>query len=624
MLAFTHALAGTEVSIYVPQSKADLAGFERFLSQGDKVLGLDTETTGLDIYAPGFACRTVQLGNEREAWVLRTDLFAGEIRRALRQHRHFTLHNAPFDLQVIDRTLGVKIEELAPRVFDTYILAHLLDPRKRHEGGTGLRLKELAEIYVDGDAPDAEKDLHAIFRKEYKATKETGWALIDIDHPVYLRYAGLDPVLAVRLFRELAPQIRDLGLDHLSSFEHHFMALLALMQRKGVRVDVPYTRALKDRLLEESEHFEKVAARYGVGNVNSTAQVAEALSAMGETLTKKTDSGALSTAKEVLMPLADLDKEWERIGAREPNPLADAVMRAKRAEKWAVAYAQAFLDLKDADDRLHPVIGGLQARTARMSVSAPPLQQLPSGDWTIRRALVADPGHLIIAADYAQVEMRVLAALADEPEMKAAILSGTDLHDYTARLVYGDGFTKFQRKLMKGVGFGKVYGGGAASLAEQTGAPFDAVKVAVAEYDRVFPGIRAFGQRLQRQAEYGKREVVTPSGRHLPLDRDRLYSATNYVVQSTARDLLANAIVAIFDAGMGDYLLLPVHDEIVAQAPAGEAEEVIAEIGRLMESDFMGVPITSDPEVYGPSWGHGYGANDATHNPHVHIGTEVL
>lgn len=100
---------------------------------------------------------------------------------------------------------------------------------------------------------------------------------------------------------------------------------------------------------------------------------------------------------------------------------------------------------------------------------------------------------------------------------------------------------------------------------------------------------------------------MTPSGRHLPLDRDRLYAATNYVVQSTARDLLAQAVVDIFAAGLGDHLLLPVHDELIAQAPTADAEEVIREIGRAMESTFYGVRIESDPDVYGASWGHGYG-----------------
>lgn len=609
MRVYTHSIGGSTVTINFPEHARDMHAFEDFLARGDKVLGLDTETTGLNIYSPGWKCRLVQIGNAEEAWVLRADLFREHIIRTLRSGRYFTVHNAAFDLQVIDRAFGVKIEDLGPRVFDTRIFAHLLDPRQRHEGGTGLRLKELSEIFVDPQAPDTEKDLHAIFRKEYKATKVTGWALIAIDHEVYVRYAGLDPILAVRLFRELAPLVKDVGLNHLSTFEHHLQTLLAMMQRKGFALDVPYVQRLRLRLLEEAEKFRTVAKRYGVENVNSTLQVAAALVAMGEDLTETTDSGALKVDKGVLLPLADMNLQWEPLDVRTANPLADAVLRAKRAEKWQESYVGAFLNLKDESDRLHAMIGGLQARTARMSISKPPLQQLPSGDWTIRRALIADPGNLIIAADYQAVEMRVLAALSGDPTMIQAILDGEDLHSFTAKMVFGPDFTKAHRKISKAVGFGKVYGGGATTIQRQTGAPMDAVRDALAGYDRTFPGIKRYSKRLQSRAEYGKKEVVTVTGRHLPLDRDRLYAATNYVVQSTSRDLLAQAIVDVFDAGMGDHLLLPVHDELIAQAPEKDAEEVIREIGRLMETpDFYGVPILSDPEVYGPSWGHGYGA----------------
>ncbi|MGZ0151851.1 DNA polymerase [Kribbella sp. WER1] len=608
MRTYEHTLAGREILINVPESRADLPGFESFLAQGDRVLGLDTETTGLDVYSRGFGVRLVQLGNAREAWVLRADQFRDVIVRTLKQDRHFTLHNAPYDLQVIDRTLGVKIEELGPRCFDTRIFAHLLDPRQRTEGGAGLRLKELSEIYIDPTAPDTQDGLNEVFRKEYKATKETGWALIDIDHPVYERYAGLDPVLSKLLFVELAPLIRDLGLNHLSQFEHHFAMLLAIMQRKGMRLDVDYVHKLKDELREEADRNKRAAATFGVANVNSTAQVSAALVAMGEDLTETTDSGALKVDKNVLLPLADLDLQWERNNAREPNPLADAVLHAKRAGKWAESYAQAFLDLRDGDDRIHPMIGGLQARTARMSVSKPPLQQLPSSDWKIRRAFISDPGMTIVAADYAQVEMRVLAALSEDAAMIKAIRDGMDIHDAVATGMFGPDFTPRQRKLAKNTGFGEVFGGGAPTLARQAGVTVDVAREAKALFQQGFPGIKRYGKKLQSRAQYGKKEVVTPSGRHLPLDRDRLYSGTNYMVQSTARDLLAQAIVDIFDAGMGDYLLLPVHDELIAQAPQREAEEVIREIGRLMETeDFFGVPIKSDAEVYGNSWGSGYG-----------------
>lgn len=610
MKTITHTVAGSEVKIFVPERRTEIVGFESFLAEGDKVLGFDTETTDLDIYKPGHGLRLAQFGNGKEAWVLRADLFADHIAKALRQPRRFTMHNAPFDLLVVDRHLGVKIEELADRVFDTRILAHLLDPRQPHEGGVGLRLKPLAEYYVDPTAPDTQEGLTAEFRR-LGFKKADGFAKIPLDNELFLRYAGLDPVLAWHLFYALAPIVKEKGLNGLSTFEHHLQSLLAIMQRRGVLVDVEYTRRLRDELMQEAEEYRAVAKRYGVGNVNSTDQVAAALLAMGETLDEKTPSGKWKVDKEVLMALADLDRDWLRIEAREQNALANAVLRAKRAEKWATAYAEAFLDLRDGNDRLHATLGGLQARTGRMSVSRPPLQQLPAGDWKVRRALVADPGHLMIASDYSQVEMRVLAALCGDRNLTKAILDGVDLHDFAARMVFGEGFTKRQRSIAKAIGFGKVYGGGAATISRQTGAPIEDVKPALANYDRSFPGIKRYGRRLQERAQYGRREVVTPSGRHLPLDRDRLYAATNYVVQSTARDILAQAIVDIFDAGLGDYLLLPVHDEIIAQAPEAEAADVVAEIGKIMDGSFQhqheSIPILSDPEVYGLSWGSGYG-----------------
>jgi len=626
---YTHTVADIDCTIHFPERRDDLDGFEKFLANGDRVLAFDTETSGLDIFTPGHRLRLVQIGNDREAWVLRADLFADDIARALRQPRRWVAHNAPYDLLVLDRHLGVRVEELGPRVFDTRILAHLLDPRAESEGGSGHRLKGLAEIYVDPDAPDTERGLTAEFRR-LNLTQQTGWANIPIDTELYVRYAGLDVILARRLFDALGPIVREADLTRLANFEHHLQILLTLMQRKGMRLDVPYVTYLRDDLRAEAERYRKIAATYGVDNINSTTQVAEALLAMGETLDERTPSGKVKVDRGTLLPLADLDMQWQRIGARDPNPLADAVLRGKRAEKWAVAYADAFLELMDDDGRLHPVINGLQARTARMSVSRPPLQQLPSSDWRIRRAFIADPGQVIIAADYQAVEMRVLAALADVPKMKEAIRNGEDLHAFTARAVLGDDTwealakkegippgeeyspsQKKYRKLYKGVGFGKVYGGGAATLARQTGADIESVKYAIAQYDAVFPEIKRFARQLMRRAEYGRCEVVTPSGRHLPLDRDRLYAATNYVVQSTSRDLLAQAIVDIWAAGLGDHLLLPMHDELIAQAPRADAEEVIREIGRIMSrASFFGVPITSTPEVYGPSWGHGYGAPD--------------
>lgn len=623
MLTFPYRVGGDAVTIRFPERPDDLGAFEEFLRRtAGQILGLDTENTDLHIYGPQFRGRLVQFGTVDEAWCIPVE-WGGAYREAARKAlmdpaRKFVVHNAPYDLLVFDRTGLAPLDQLGPRVFDTYLLGHLCDPRMLHQGGTGLKLKELSKVYVDPGAADTQDGLHAVFRKEYKATKHTGWAVIDLTHPLYLTYAGLDVIYASRLLRELGALVKGNGLSKLAHWEHRVQLLTTAMMKRGLRIDPVYTTQLVAELHDEAARHRSTAAEFGVANVNSNAQVIAALQGMGEEWTETTDSGAPSVSKDVLLPMADLGMQWEQLDARAPNPVADAVVRAKRASKWADSYAQTFLDKMDDQGRIHPSIRSLAARTARMSVSDPALQQLPSSDWTIRRCIVADEGQLIVAADYSQVEMRVLAALSRDAALMAAIASGEDLHTFTARLVSGaawdgmdDKARKKARKLFKAVGFGKVYGGGAVTLSRQTGAPLADVRVAVAEYDRAFPGIKAYGRRLQRGAQYGGQEVVTPFGRHLPLDRDRAYAATNYVVQSTARDLLAKALCDLDDAGLSEYVLLPVHDELVCQAPAEDAKDVIHTVGRVMESTFGGVAITSEAEVYGPSWGHGYGYADA-------------
>lgn len=643
MKTFTHRVSGDECLIHFPETREDLDGFSDFLARNTgRVLGLDTETTGLHIFGEAFRCRLVQFGSEVEAWVLNADQFMDSIRWTLYdKSRQWVAHNAPFDLLVLDTVGLAPLKEFGPCVFDTKILAHLCDPRMEHEGGTGLSLKPLSTIYVDANAEDTQDGLNAVFLELYRAwtktvDKETiaewkrqhpkkphtpyGFTHIPIDHPLYVRYAGLDVIYAARLLRELGTLIKGNGLSKLAHWEHRVQLITTAQMKRGLRIDVEYTTNLVDELSIEATKHREAAARYGVDNVNSTLQVTAALQGMGETWTEKTDGGAPAVGKDVLLPMADLDRDWERIEARDPNPVADAVIRAKRAGKWGTTYAQAMLDKRDSNDRIHPDVKALAARTARMSISNPPLQQLPSGDWTIRRAIIADPGNLIVACDYSQVEMRVLAALSGDAALLAAIQSGEDMHTFTAKLVYAAQWSTMSdsqkaraRKLCKAVGFGKVYGGGAVTIARQTGAPLADVKVAIAAYDKTFPGIKAYGRRLQRMAQYGGHEVVTPFGRHLPLDRDRAYAATNYVVQSTARDLLAKALVDIDDAGLSDHILLPVHDELIGQAPAADAEDFVRELGRLMDSTFQGVNITSDPEVYGESWGAGYGCKRNDH-----------
>ncbi|CAM5430160.1 hypothetical protein SSPIM334S_00880 [Streptomyces spiroverticillatus] len=150
-----------------------------------------------------------------------------------------------------------------------------------------------------------------------------------------------------------------------------------------------------------------------------------------------------------MLPLADLDRDWQRIGAREPNPLANAVLRAKRAKKWGEDYAQGFMSKLDAHGRIHPAIAPLAARTGRMSVTDG-LHQLPSSDHVVRRAILAEPGHVKVSTDFVAVELRVLAALAHVRRMREAIAAGEDLHAFTARMVWGPSSPRATARSVKG------------------------------------------------------------------------------------------------------------------------------------------------------------------------------
>jgi hypothetical protein len=203
----------------------------------------------------------------------------------------------------------------------------------------------------------------------------------------------------------------------------------------------------------------------------------------------------------------------------------------------------------------------------------------------------------------------VAAALADDPVLRQVILSGADIHDATARLMYGDGFTDEQRTISKRATFGTIYGGGARALASQTGVTEDTARQVIQRWRRTYPKVIAYGRRLAELAE-----VVTASGRRIPADPVRPYANANYAVQSTARDLLLAAVYALVTRCEVGGLWLFVHDEIIVQAPGRDAERIRGLLQQAMTSTFRGLPIVADAKILGPSWGQ--------HNPAAPASTE--
>jgi len=611
---YTFPLLGREFPVRVPERPEELSEFIAWAARQTQPIAVDTETHGLEILSgdPEYV-RLVQFGNQDEAWTIPTELgepFKEAARQALRiliPGPGITGHNFHgFDAPALHVHLGMDYDELCRNAIDTMLLSKLVDPRSVHEGGIGSSLKPLSDHYIDPTAADTQGDLTAVFRS-LGLTKAVGFSRIDLWHPIYQSYAGGDVILTARLRPKLEAELRRFGVpQRLVDYEHEVARICGHMQIRGLLLDQDYTRHLADELRKEEEENTRIVRSYGVEKLGSPAQIAEALIGMGESLTERTAGGAIKADKSVLCALADTDLYGNRLHVRTPNPLAVAVIKAKRAAKWRSAYADNFLATVDRNGRIHPGIRTMQARTGRMSVTNPAVQTLPSGDWKIRRAFLAEPGHRIISVDFQAVELRVLAALAGVKRMKEAINAGRDLHSFTAELVFGPDFTPKHRKISKAIGFGVVYGGGATTIQRQTGAPMEEVKRAVAAYHRAYPEVRRAANRWQREAFANGMVTTSVTGRRLPLDRDRTYAVTNYQVQSAARDCLGQALINMDKTGLLPYLRLPVHDEVIASAPEREAEEIARAIGECMTFNLFGVPIDSDPDVSGQSWGSLY------------------
>lgn len=270
----------------------------------------------------------------------------------------------------------------------------------------------------------------------------------------------------------------------------------------------------------------------------------------------------------------------------------------------------------------------------------------------IRRCIVANPGMSVFSADFDQVEWRVIAALSGEPSMIEAAKKGESIHKLAAARLFGEDYTPDQYKRTKNVNFTWAFGGGASKMSANYGIPIGEATKLVRDYEQAFPTLVAFKRREQdlilrsalspeeyrvykslrsrmfnyradtREGKAAQAAVrieisrlcygrigyaVTPFGRRLPVDAGKPYTAVNYKVQSSAADIMKQALLRVMaDAELEPTVLLPIHDELLGQAIKADAEYIAHRYGEVMSTTFLGVPITATGKVYGRSWGHGY------------------
>ncbi|MFN2370023.1 MAG: DNA polymerase I, partial [Candidatus Krumholzibacteriia bacterium] len=428
---------------------------------------------------------------------------------------------------------------LAGERHDTMLASYVLDPGRRSHGlddlvesFLGHRMVPFDELFAKGDR-----------RKDILAVDPDRLAL----------YAAEDADYTLRLWEELAPRLDEAGLMGLfRDLEMPVAAVLLRMERHGIRLDRAFLKELKHRFAEELTRLEaRIHELAGEPfNIQSPKQLAVILfGKLGLKPTKKTATG-WSTDASVLEALA------------EEHDLPAAILEYREVAKLQSTYVETLPQLANPDTGLiHTCYNQAVAATGRLSSSDPNLQNIPvrtALGREIRRAFVPrDEGRVFLSADYSQVELRLLAHLADDPGLRAAFTEGADVHRRTAALIAGvpeDAVTAAMRGSAKAINFGVIYGMGARALARQIGVKVAEATAFIETYFATYPGVRAYIEHTREQA---RRDgfVTTMLGRRRLLpeiasDNPRIRSfqervAVNTPIQGTAADLIKLAMLRI-------------------------------------------------------------------------------
>ncbi len=577
----------------------DAYAMMRWLSTKDRV-ALDIEGSGLNKQKD--KVRLVQLGDQREAWCIPFERWGGVVDDVARKFEGtYVTHNGPnYDIPML-RSAGVKIPE--HKVHDTRLKAHVVD-------STGsLALKNLCKRLIDPRAASMQQELD-------DAMKKSGWdwATVPIDFQPYWLYGGVDTILTLQLDDILDPIVQRDAPDAYA-LELAVVWVTERMERKGILVDRAHTAAFRDELTQYMVAVEAwCEAQFNV-YPGSNAKVIKQLQDDGVEFTQLTASGNISLDKTVL----------ESIN----HPLAQAVLGRRRAQKVCSTYLGTYLELTELDSRIHPSIntvggsgkspfepgGNSGVRTGRMSSNNPNMQNVPTRGVfkkKIRNCFIPEVDHTWIKADFAQIEMRGMTHMSQDPAMMAAFRSDEDFFVALAKQLFNEpDFTKAdpRRQMVKNGGYAKIYGAGIPKFSATAGIPEAEGRAFMNAFDSTFSGVVRWTRELESLARRrldaeGEAYVRSPlTNRKLVADSGKLYTLVNFAIQGMAAEILKMKIVEADAAGLGDFMILPVHDEIDFEVPDAQLDDVLPVIRSVMNDDqLLSVPIESSLDL-GKKWG---------------------
>jgi DNA polymerase-1 len=545
--------------------------------------------------------RLVQVGDGQTGWSIPWDEWSGVFYEGMSKFDGpIVCHNIAFEARWFD----VQSHWDIPwhRAHDTMIMAQLIDPL-----GSGA-LKKLTSQYVDRQAAQ----LQSVLDEELAKNGWT-WGTVPVNFEPYWAYGALDTVLTMRLFEQFWEKCGP-GQPYSQAYELEMATrkIVTRMEINGARVDLDYSRKKYDELVAYTEQVKEWGKTQYGASITSNIQLVRILEGLGAEISEFTPSGQKSASADQLKLLV-------RDGTPEIQQLADVVLKQRKADKLANTYFKNFIN-DNVNGFVHPSVKTLGARTGRMTIQNPALQTLPKGDDTVRRAFIPrDEDHVIITSDLDQVEFRMFATLSKDPNLinlfNLADATGSDPFTEIGREIYQDPTMQKsdkRRGLIKGVVYGRLYGAGVEKQAMTAGVPKDQMQAVSDAFDLRFPGMTLFQKQVEdvgmrRLRSEGQGYVNTWTGRRLPCDEDRVYTLTNYLIQGGAAEIFKSNLVKLDKADLTEFLIVPVHDEIVLNAPREDAEEIKQLVRECMTTrDGWAVPLTADVDGPLETWGDKY------------------
>jgi DNA polymerase-1 len=550
--------------------QAELIGLSLAVAPGEACyLPLGHRTGPDDLFGAG-ALASGQIGEDGALGILRPLLESPGVLKIG--------HDAKFGVQVLANR-GVRVGPID----DTMLISYAL------EGGSTGDSHDLIDLSrrILGHAPIALADVAGTGRNA------VGLARAPIERAA--EYAGENADLIVRLWGALKPRLAAERVSTVyETLERPLVPVLARMERRGVSVDRDMLSRLAGDFAQSMARLEAEISRIvgGPFNPGSPKQLGDILfGQMGLPGGKKTATGAWSTTASVL---EDLAAEGHELPAR--------VLEWRQISKLKSTYADALPGyVNPSTGRVHTSYALAATTTGRLSSSEPNLQNIPvrtEEGRKIRRAFVAPKGRKLISADYSQIELRLLAHIADIPALKKAFADGLDIHAMTASEMFGvpiAGMPGEIRRRAKAINFGIIYGISAFGLANQLGIAREEAGAYIRKYFERFPGIRDYMDAAKKTARE-KGYVTTIFGRKCHYPRiassnasERAFNeraAINAPIQGSAADIIRRAMVrmeeALTKADLNAQMLLQVHDELVFEAPDDEVEATLPVVTKVM------------------------------------------